>query len=193
VPPGEINSIHPALDESLLTDIFASNQPSSVSVILRNWDKCVFSAAFPNALKNGRHSCVVRLEVQDASPPQFAVVAALQEIAATCIPHLVPETLQVGSAANEQGREFQFCVMEFVEGVTLEEVWDQMTGEKRASVVTAIAEAVLKLYCLRLSDAKVQTILRRALGEGSEETLEKTVLGGASTGLLNDGPFAVCH
>ncbi|KAK4040968.1 hypothetical protein C8A01DRAFT_45794 [Parachaetomium inaequale] len=126
-----------ALDECLLTHIFASNQPSSVSVILRNWDKC---------------------------------------------------TLQVGSAANEQGREFQFSMMELVEGITLEEVWDHMTGENRASVATAVAEAISKMYSVRLSDAKVQSILRRALGERSEEVLEKAVLGGPSTGFLNDGP-----
>lgn len=46
------------------------------------------------------------------------MVAAMQEIAAACIPGLVPETFQVGSATNEQGREFQFCMIEFVEGIT---------------------------------------------------------------------------
>lgn len=112
----------------------------------------------------------------------------MQEIAATCIPLLVPETLQVGSAANDQGREFQFCIMEFIEGVTLEDVWGQMTSEDRESVIAAIAEALSKLYSVRLSDTKVQTILGRALGEGSEEILKKATVGGPSTGFLNDGP-----
>ncbi|KAI1499354.1 hypothetical protein F5X99DRAFT_286508 [Biscogniauxia marginata] len=176
-------------DESLLRHIFANNQPSSVSIILQDWDKCIFTAAFPNALKNGRHSCVVRLEAQDGkSTTHFTVVAAMQEIAATCIPGLVPETLRVGSAANERGRQFQSCIMEFVEGITLEEAWDQMTGEDRTSVTTAVVEALSKLHSVRLSDAKAQTILRQALGEGSEEVLKSATIGGPLTGFLNDGP-----
>jgi serine/threonine protein kinase len=176
-----------ALDESLLMHIFAKNQPSSVSIILQNWDKCVFTAVFPNALKNGRHSCVVRLEAQNDKSAHFTTVAAMQEIAATCIPGLVPETLQVGSAANEQGREFQFCMMEFVDGITLEEAWDQMTGEDRRSITTAVVEALSKLHSMRLSDAKVQMILRRALGEGSDEVLKKAAIGGPMTGFLDHG------
>ena len=164
-------------DETLLNHIFANNQPSSVSIILQNWDKCVFRAVFSNAFKNGRHSCIVRLEAQNGQCTHFALVAAMQEIAATCIPGLVPETFQVGSAANDQGREFQFCMMEFVEGVTLEEVWDQMPSEDRRFVTTAVVEALSKLHSVRLSDARVQMILRRVLGEGSEKVLEKTAMG----------------
>ncbi|GAB1312403.1 Aminoglycoside phosphotransferase domain-containing protein [Madurella fahalii] len=176
-----------APDENLLKHIFASNRPSSISIILQNWDKCMFTAVLPNALRNCRHSCVVRLEAQNGESAHFTMVAAMQEIAATCIPDLVPETLQVGSAADGQGREFQFCVMELVEGVTLEEAWDQMTDEDRRSVTTAIVEALSKLHSVRLSDAKVQAILRRALGEGSEEILDKAAMGGPLTGFLNDG------
>ncbi|KAF1952418.1 hypothetical protein CC80DRAFT_452161 [Byssothecium circinans] len=177
-----------APDEKLLKQIFANEQPSLVSIILQNWDKCIFTAEFSNALKNGRHSCVVRLEAVNGKSAHFTMVAAMQEIAAICIPDLVPETLQVGTAANDQGREFQFCVIEFVEGITLEEVWDQMDGEDRRSVTTAVVEALSKLHSLRLSDAKVQTILRRVLGEGSEEVLKKAAVGGPLTGFLNDAP-----
>lgn len=176
-------------DESLLRHIFANNQPSSTSIILQDCDKCIFTAVFSNALKNGQHSCIVRLEALDGkSTPQFSMVAAMQEIAATCIPGLVPETLQVGIAANEQGREFEFCVTDFVEGITLQEIWDQMTGEDRRFVTTAVVEALEKLHSVRLLDAKVQTIMCRVLGEGGEEVLKKATMGGPSTGLLNDGP-----
>ena len=74
------------------------------------------------------------------------MVAAMQEIAATCIPSLVSETLQVGNATNGQGREFQFSIMEFIEATSLEAVWDQMTGENRRSVATAVVEALSKLH-----------------------------------------------
>lgn len=65
-----------------------------------------------------------------------------------------------------------------------------MTSENQRSVITAVVEALSKLQSLRLSDAKVQTILRRALGEGSEEIRKKAAMGGggASAGFLNDGP-----
>lgn len=110
----------------------------------------------------------------------------MQKIAATCIPNLVPETFEVGTATNDQGRIFQFCVLEFVEGGTLEEAWDDMTGEDRNSVTTANVEAVSKLQSVRLSDAKVQTILRQ-LGDGSEVALDKATMGGPLTGYLSDG------
>ena len=59
---------------------------------------------------------MVRLEAEDgedASP--FAAVAAIQQIAATAIPELVPKTLQVGSGAvNSNGRRFQFSVVDFI-------------------------------------------------------------------------------
>lgn len=97
------------LDDTLLKHIFASNQPSSISIILQDWDKCVFRAAFPNPLENGQHSCIGRLEALNGVAPQFPLVAGAQEIAALCIPDLVPATLQVGTTANDQGREFQFC------------------------------------------------------------------------------------
>ncbi|KAI1159189.1 kinase-like domain-containing protein [Nemania serpens] len=116
------------------------------------------------------------------------MVAAMQEIAATCIPGLVPKTLQIGNVVNEQGREFQYSTIEFIEGITLEEVWAHMTEEDRRSITTAIVEALSKLHSLRLSDAKVQTILHRVLGEESEEVARKAVFGGPFTGFLNDGP-----
>ncbi len=174
-------------DESLLKHIFVDNQPSSVSIILQNWDTCIFSATLPNALKNGRHLCVVRLEALNGRPPTFHLVAATQEIAATFLPCLVPETLQVGTAANDCGREFEYSVLDFVEGVTLEKAWDHMHAEGQRSVTAAVVEAVSKLQLVRLHDVKVQAILRRALGQDSEEKLDKAVMGGLVTGFLSDG------
>ncbi|KAK3301590.1 uncharacterized protein B0T15DRAFT_544082 [Chaetomium strumarium] len=131
-------------DAVLLGHIFGNNQPSSASVILQNWDKCVFKASFSTPLKNGQHECVVRLEVQGATSAfPFAVVPAMQEIARIRIPDLVPETLQVGSAANKEGRAFQYSVVEFVEGVTLEEAWDSMVDEDRKSVTASVVEAFI--------------------------------------------------
>ena len=63
-----------------------------------------------------------------------------------------------------------------------------MTSVDRTSVTVGIVEALSKLQAMRLSDTRVQTILRRALGEGSEKVLEKAGMGGPGVGFLNDGP-----
>jgi hypothetical protein len=59
-----------------------------------------------------------------------------------------------------------------------------MMDEDRKSVTGSVVEAIVKLQTMRLSDAKVQTILRQALGQ---EVLLKAALGGPSTGFLADG------
>ena len=79
-------------------------------------------------------------------------------------------------------------MLEFVEGVTLEQAWDQMSSDNRASVTAAVVEAVSKLQGARLGDDRVQTILRRALGDDGERVLDKAVMGGPLTGFLDDGP-----
>lgn len=99
----------------------------------------------------------------------FAAVAAMQEIAPTCLPALVPTTHRVCVAANAEGRRFHFSVMDFVEGRTLEEAWDGMDDENRVSVVGAIVDALTKLHSMRLSDRTVQDILGRALGGGDSK------------------------
>lgn len=172
-----------APDESLLEHIFATDRPACVSILLQNWDKCVFKAEFSGC----RPPCVVRLEANGGRrPPQLATVAAMQHIAAVCIPDLVPKVLQVGIAANAQGRGFQFCVMQLAQGVPLDEVWDEMSGEDQRSIAAAVAEALGKLHSVRLSDDAVQAVLGRALGEGAG-ILDKAVIGGPWTGFLDNG------
>ncbi|KAK4173643.1 hypothetical protein QBC36DRAFT_389551 [Triangularia setosa] len=142
-------------DDSLLGQIFA-NSPASFKIILHDWDKCIFAATVPNSLRYGQNSCLVRLEAINDDASRVTMVAAMQEIAAAHVSGLVPETLQIDKAINEQGGEFQFSVMDLVEGNTLEEVWDQI-----------IVDALSKLQSGRLADIKVQAILRRALSEGN--------------------------
>ncbi|EHK27116.1 uncharacterized protein TRIVIDRAFT_229003 [Trichoderma virens Gv29-8] len=175
-------------DDSLLKHIF--NEKPSTSIFLQDWDKCVFKADFgvANALDdNVRPSCVVRLEAEDAHLASFGTIAAMQQIAADCIPGLVPKILQVGIAANEQGRRFQFCVMELAEGVTLHDAWDQMTSDNQSSIVNELVEALQKLHAVRLSDDIVQNTLRRALGDQEAKVLDKMVMGGPLAGFVHDG------
>ncbi|TID06534.1 hypothetical protein CH35J_001566 [Colletotrichum higginsianum] len=177
-----------APDQVLLNHIFPDQPQASSSIILQNWDKCVFKASFPDSPEPCRPR-VVRLEVirQDEKATQFNIVSAMQQIAADAIHDLVPATFQIGVASNGEGRRLRFCVMDFAEGVTLEEVWDQMNCENQQSVVAALVEALRKLHSIRLSDDRVRDILRREMDEPDVEAFQEAVMGGPSTGFLHDG------
>ena len=194
-PTDLIRPDSPAMDdrevtpsESLLKHIFGQSQPTSISIILQNLEKCVFKAELPGPVPGNTQPCVVRLEADIEEPSGLAMVAAMQEIAGTCIPGLVPRTLQVGTAADAGGRQFQFSVVEFVQGHTLEEVWDGMDDDNRRSFVADLAEALKKLHSVRLSDDIVQTILRQTIDAREEGNgILDAALGGPSTGFLHRG------
>ncbi len=179
-------------DDSLLKQIFATIQPETISIFLQNWDKCVFKAEFPKGLEDRHSGCVVRLEAENESFTTFTTIAAMQKIAATIIPELVPQTLQVGKAKNAQGRMFHFSVIELVEGDLLEDVWQQMSAEEQSSVVAELVEALEKLHSVRLSDKRVKEILGKTFREEGDEVPkgfeQPGAFGGPHTGFLNDGP-----
>lgn len=178
-------------DDSLLKQIFPTNQPATISIVLQNWDKCVFKAEFPSGLEDRHSARVVRLEAEDESSKKFATIPAIQQIAATIIPDLVPQTFQVGKAKNAPGRMFHFSVVEFVEGDLLEDVWQQMSAEEQSSVVAELVEALDKLHSVRLSDKGVKEILSETLRDEGDDVLKNFaqpgVFGGPFTGFLNSG------
>ncbi|KAK0668289.1 hypothetical protein QBC41DRAFT_393944, partial [Cercophora samala] len=173
-------------DSSLLKAIFGDNEPLNVSIVRKDADSCIFKAIVPIKLGHGHHSCFVRLEALTEQPPSFYMAAAMQEIASSCIEHLVPETIQVGTATNDQKIEFQFWVMELVKGNSVEDAWDQMDDENRISVVKTLVKVLSSLQYLELSDWKVQNILQVSLGEHRKEEVTKAVLGGPLSGFMDD-------
>lgn len=179
-------------DDSLLKQIFTTNQPETTSIFLQNWDICVFKAEFSKGLEDRHATCVVRLEAENEKLKTFRTVAAIQQIAATIIPEYVPRTLQVGKAKNAQGRMFYFSVNELVEGDLLEDVWQQMSAQDQSSVVTELVEALGKLHSVRLSDKWVSEILGKTVHEEGSEVLrsfeQPIAFGGPHTGFLNNGP-----
>lgn len=182
-------------DDSLLKQIFPANQPGNISILLQNWDKCVFKAEFPNGIEDRHSARVVRLEAENENSRRFTTIAAIQQIAATIIPNLVPQTLQVGKAKNAQGRMFHFSVVELVEGHLLEDVWHQMSAEEQGSVVAELVEALEKLHSVRLRD-NFKKILGEMLREEGDEVLKSFeqpgVFGGPFTGFLNSGHALLC-
>lgn len=151
----------------------------------------MFTAEFPKGLEDRHSACVVRLEAENDDLKPFTTIATMQQIAATIMPELVPQTLQVGKAKNAQGRMFRFSVIELVEGDLLEDVWQQMSAEEQSSVVAELVEALEKLHSVRLSDKWVKEILGKTYREGDDvlKNFEQPgAFGGPHTGFLNDGP-----
>ncbi|KAK0110877.1 hypothetical protein ONS96_002464 [Cadophora gregata f. sp. sojae] len=182
-------------DATLLNQIFTTHHPETISILLQNLEKCIFRAEFPNSLPNHHHAArvVVRLEAENENLKTFTTIAAIQRLAASIIPNLVPQTLQVGKVKNAQGRIFNFSVIEFVEGELLDDVWWQMSAEEQRCVVIELVEALEKLHNARLSDTKVQEILGKSLREEGGEVLKSFeqaagIFGGPHTGYLNGGP-----
>jgi len=152
----------------------------------------VFKAEFPEGLEDRHSTCVVRLEADNQDLKSFTTIAAIQQIAATLIPEIVPRTLQVGKVENAHGRMFNFSVIELVEGDLLQDVWHQMSAENQRSVVAELVKALDKLHSIRFSDKRVGEILDKALCEEGDEVLESFeeqphVFGGPHTGYLNNG------
>lgn len=177
-------------DDSLLKQIFTTNQPETISIFLQNRGKCVFKAEFPKGLEHRHSACVVRLEAENEKLKTFTTIAAMQQIAATIIPELVPQTLQVCTAKNAQGRMLHVSVIELVEGDILEDVWQQMSTEDQSSVVAELVQALERLHSVRLSDKGIQENLAKTLFEGDEalkSSEQPGAFGGPHTGFLNDG------
>lgn len=137
-------------------------------------------------MKDQHSACVVRLEADAETSNKFASIAALQWIAATIIPDLVPQNLQLGKAKNAQGRMFRFSVIEFVEGDLLDDIWQQLSADEQRSIVTTLVEALEKLHSVRLNDKDIKETLAKALCEDDDEGLksfEKADIFGGPHGL----------
>ncbi|TVY48709.1 hypothetical protein LOCC1_G001402 [Lachnellula occidentalis] len=176
-------------DDTLLKQIF-NCLPESISILLHNWDKCVFKATFSYDFGSSYSECIVRLEAENENLNTFPTIAALQQIAATVVPELVPQTFQLGKVENLQGRTFDFSVTEMVEGELLEDVWQQMSIKEQNSVAAELVEALEKFHSIRLSDTGVKESLQKTFREGDEQ-LKRFELphafGGPHTRFLNDG------
>lgn len=140
-------------------------------------NKCVCRAHFENGIDRIVHLEAVSDEHDDRLHNEFRTVAALQRVAAARLPGLVRETNQIGVASNTERRRFEFSVMEFIDGITLEDAWGKMDEENRRDVV-ALAEALKQLHSISISNRHVQDILGKSV-EGS--------LGGPLTGFCGDG------
>ena len=111
----------------------------------------------------------------------------MQAIAAAHrLPDLVPKALNTSvgadAAVDGKGRRFQFSVMEYVEGDTLE-VWDQLSLDNHRTVAADLADTVRRLHRIRLEDEVVQEILS---GLPTDSFAQSATFCGPALGILAD-------
>lgn len=112
-------------DDALIKQIFNNCLVQNISPILQTWEKCIFRADVheSDSPTSTATPVIVRLETEpDEANTNFIVVAELQKIAAATCPQYVPLTRQAGRASNGDGKTFLFSVVDFVQGVTLQDV-----------------------------------------------------------------------
>ncbi|KAK2682066.1 hypothetical protein RAB80_000012 [Fusarium oxysporum f. sp. vasinfectum] len=91
----------------------------SCDVILGNFTTCTFSIHLNTPAAGSPEHVLVRLE---SSSDRFATVAALQKLAYSELPDLIPRVLDIGVTSTAQGQRLEYSVTEFVsDAVTLEQ------------------------------------------------------------------------
>lgn len=170
-----------APDEQLLRRLFGQQQPT-ITMFLQNWEKCVYKVEFPSKSGQLMPAKVVRLEIIEKESQSLSTIAAMQQIAATVIPDLVPKVHEVGTIVDSRGRTLQFSITEFVDGETLQDVWWRLSTSAQDAIAEELGEAIKKLH----------TVRPIALPHGVEEELARKlkqpgVFGGPHTGFMDTG------
>ena len=178
-------------DSKVLAQIFPSLQPTSTKIFVQTWWRCIFVARFDED-GNSNHSWdrIIRLETPNNN---FHVIAALERLASLALPDLVPKGYQIGTVTDTSGRTLDFSITQFIEGVTLQDVWTELGETGQDSIMKSIIDAVQKLQSLRLDDTAVQKILKETpyCNEANMPTkndlVSPGILGGPHLGYFTEG------
>ncbi|UZP36830.1 hypothetical protein NXS19_004646 [Fusarium pseudograminearum] len=118
------------------------------NVISSNFTTCTFGIHLDTSPAESPQHVLVRLE---SSSDHFATVAAIQKLASSQLPDLVPQVLDVGTTFTAQGQRIEYSVTEFVsDAVTLEQEWDKLDGPAQKDLMNSIIAAISKLQTLTL-------------------------------------------
>lgn len=170
-----------APDEQLLRRLFGQQQPT-ITMFLQNREKCVFKAEFSSRTDESMPAKVVRLEIVEKESQSLSTIAAIQQIAATVIPDLVPDVYEVGKMDDSRGRTLHFSIKEFVDGETLQDVWWKLAATAQDAIVQELGEAIEKLHTVRPS-----AVPHRTGGRLGEQLKQPGIFGGPHTGFMNTG------
>lgn len=147
-------------DNAILSAVFPSTKPVSVTILTKTFDLCTFRAQFDTQpCKNWPMDLVVHMELYD-DEPVLEVVTAIGRAANHQFPGLVPETYKCARAMTSDGREVEYTVSRFLTGtVTLETVWPTLDATQKESLVDAVVMAIKQVHRMRRTDPLVKELL----------------------------------
>lgn len=147
-------------DNAILSAIFPSAKPVSVTILTKTFDTCTFRAQFETQpCKDWPMDLIVHMEVFD-DEPILEVVTAIGRAANHQFPGLVPETYKCDKAMTADGRDVEYSVTRFLTGtVTLESVWPSLKPEQKEALIDAVVMAVKQVHQMRRTDPVVKELL----------------------------------
>ncbi|KAF3002650.1 hypothetical protein E8E13_009380 [Curvularia kusanoi] len=148
------------LDNAILSAIFPSAKPVSVTILTQTFDTCTFRAQFDVQPSEGWPlDLIVHMEMFD-DEPVLEVVTAIGKAANHQFPGLVPETYICDKALTADGRDVEYTVSRYLTGtVTLETVWPTLKAQQKESLVDAVVMAIKQVSQMRRTDPVVKELL----------------------------------
>jgi hypothetical protein len=114
----------------------------------------------------------------------MATVVALQNLAHSVLPDLVPKVLETTTFKTSDGEEYEYSIEEFVDGTrNLWAAWRELDTAQQREMMDSIGTALAKLQTLKLDDSKVREALK-----DTPFTKEACPFGSAVFGYFKDVP-----
>ncbi|KAJ4122973.1 hypothetical protein NW768_009964 [Fusarium equiseti] len=179
IPDHSILSGIPIIKDSV-TDL-PNTFKERCNVISSNFTTCTFSIRLVTLTADTPSHVLVRLESSDS---RFATVAALQKLANSQLPDIVPRVLDVGTTLTAQGHRLEYSVTEFVsDAVTLEQEWDKLDGPAQKVLMSSIIATISKLQSVTLDSEHAKKILE---GTPYFHDAKVALIGGPELGYYSD-------
>lgn len=147
-------------DNTVLSAIFPSAKPVSVTILNKTFDTCTFRAQFDiQPCEGWPMDLVVHMELFD-DVPILEVVTAIGRAANYQFPGLVPDTYECSKAMTADGRDVEYTVTKFLTGtVTLESVWPTLKADQKEALVDAVVMAIKQVHQMKRTDPVVKELL----------------------------------
>jgi hypothetical protein len=155
------------------------------NIISNTWETCTFRLRLPSEPRPGLPKDLLIRVV--SSGTSLAAVAAFQQLGRLQLGHLVPPTLQVGTATNSKGEALEYSVVPYLNGVTsLDVVWNDLTQDNQKTLMNSVVHEIEKLQTFDPQCDDVQRNLSQLGNTASQDT-------GTSTETPVGGPeFGYC-
>ncbi|KAE9982871.1 hypothetical protein BLS_005272 [Venturia inaequalis] len=142
------------IDDELQAQIFSKQKPTSSTLLLQTWTKCICIAHFHEPQDDFDQAMKVVVRVEDGDVRRFEEIAAFQRLGCLAAHHLVPRTFKVGTIVGRGGKKLGFLITAYVEGVVLTEVYDFLGTEQREAIMEDLIAAVKSFYHVKPSNVE---------------------------------------